>query len=409
MMKISRELRYAIKQLKRRFQGPLFQAGLAFVFAFLAIVVFASPVGQYLELSMLRSFFSLRGPLPPPSDVVLIAIDDRSYQVLGASTNFPLPRRYIATALEVIQAAKPKVTILDAKIPEERLIDPQADARIEAALRLGKVSIWNGVGVASAAGKEELALPSEERFRKAATMELPMRLYSSLDHLVYIGNPSPDTAKAALSERVWHVRPLTEIAGFAIPEPGPGVLDLINYYGPPGGINSISLYELVQGDPAPLQEKLRDKVVIVGYRSLHVGRGLQAKDEMYTPVSSSGMYGVEIHAHILGNLIERSWLKRLSLENELLFIALSVLILTSFVMRFPRPLTLAVSASILAAICAIDYLAFSLWQFWLGGVATLLAVFVVAAGVSSVFYFLRSEAYRRYLDQTFSFEREREL
>jgi adenylate cyclase len=408
-MKLSRELKYAVKQLKRRFQGPLFQAGLAFVFAFLAIVVFASPVGQRLELILLRTFFSLRGPLPAPSDVMLVAIDDRSYQVLGASTNFPLPRRYIATALEVIQAATPKVTILDAKIPEERLIDPQADARIEAALRMGKVSIWDGVGVASAAGEEELALPSEERFRKAATMELPMRLYSSLDQLVYIGNPSPSAAKATLSERVWHVRPLTEIAGIEIPEAGPGVRDLINYYGSPGTINSISLHELVQGNTASLQEKLRDKVVIVGYRSLHVGRGLQAKDEMYTPVSSSGMYGVEIHAHILGNLIERSWLKRLSLENELLFIAISVLILTSFVMRYPRPLTLAVSAFILAVVCVADYLAFTLWQCWLGGVANLVAVFIVAAGVSSVFYFLRSEAYRRYLDQTFSFEREREL
>jgi CHASE2 domain-containing sensor protein len=205
------------------------------------------------------------------------------------------------------------------------------------------------------------------------------------------------------------VRPLTEIAGIEIPEAGPGVRDLINYYGSPGTINSISLHELVQGNTASLQEKLRDKVVIVGYRSLHVGRGLQAKDEMYTPVSSSGMYGVEIHAHILGNLIERSWLKRLSLENELLFIAISVLILTSFVMRYPRPLTLAVSAFILAVVCVADYLAFTLWQCWLGGVANLVAVFIVAAGVSSVFYFLRSEAYRRYLDQTFSFEREREL
>lgn len=409
-MKLSREFKYAIKQLKRRFQGPLFQAGLAFVFAFIAIFFFASPVGQRLELMLLSAFFSLRGPLSPPSDVVLIAIDDRSYQVLKASTNFPLPRRYIATALEVIQAAKPKVTILDAKIPEERQIDPQADARIEAALRLGRVSIWDGVGVASAAGEEELALPSEERFRKAAAMELPMRLYSSLDQLVYIGNPAQGAAaEVPLSERVWHVRPLAEIAGVDIPAPAPGPLDLINYYGPPGTIRSISLYQLVQGDPAPLQEQLRDKVVVVGYRSLHVGRGLQAKDEMFTPVSSSGMYGVEIHAHIFGNLIEHSWLRRLSLESELLFVAIAVLVLTSIVMRYPRPATLAVSAAILAAVCVADYLAFSLWRFWLGGVANLLAVFLVAAGVSSVFYFLRSEAYRRYLDQTFSFEREREL
>ncbi len=389
-------------------QGPLFQGVSALVLAFVAVFIYLSPLGLRLELTLLRGFFALRGPIAPPPDVVLVAIDDQSYKVFGASTSYPLPRRYIATAFESLQAAKPKVIIVDAKIPNERMIDPDADARIEAALKQGRVAIWNGRGTASAAGAEEVEIPSEERFRKAAAMELPMRLYSVLDEVVFVGNPSSAVdASAPVGERVWHARPLAEIAGYEIVPPGPR--DLINYYGGAGTVNSISVHQLVTGDVERFKAMVRDKVVVIGYRSLHFGRGLQAKDEMVTPVSSIGMYGAEIHAQIAGNLIDRSWKRRLSVENELIFVALSVLIMGSMVIRFPRPLTLGVTTLVLGAVCVADYLAFVQANFWLGGVATVLAAFGLVAAISSVYYFLRSEAYRRYLDRTFSFEREREL
>ncbi len=224
----------------------------------------------------------------------------------------------------------------------------------------------------------------------------------------YMGNPSPAVAEnAALGERVWHARPLTEIAGYDIAAPGPH--DLINYYGGAGTVRSISVHQLVTGDIEPFKAMVQDKVVVIGYRSLHFGRGLRAKDEMNTPVSSIGMYGAEIHAQIAGNLIDRTWKRRLPLQSEMIFVALSVLIMASVVLRFPRPLTLAVTACVLAVVCVADYVAFVRAHVWLGGVATLIAAFGVAAAISSVYYFLRSEAYRRYLDRTFSFEREREL
>src|SRR6267142_2395875 len=51
-----------------------------------------------------------RGPIPPPDDIVIVAIDEASIARFG---RFPWQRELTAKALDAISAAQPKAIILD--------------------------------------------------------------------------------------------------------------------------------------------------------------------------------------------------------------------------------------------------------------------------------------------------------
>jgi CHASE2 domain-containing sensor protein len=404
-MGLSREIKYEIKRISRKLKGPLFQVLVAFVFSILVLFFLGSSVGIKLEVALLRAFFQVRGAILPPEEVVIVAIDDLSYQHFDASTNYPLPRKYVASALETINQAGPKLVILDGKIPQERLVDPLADDRLEAAIKAGPYSIWDGVSSNDPSGRE-IRLASEERFRKAAKMELPMTLYASAGSVMYVSDPlrSDDTP---LHKRLWLARPLEAFVGATLKAPRP--LDLINFYGPPGTLQQLSLYKLVGEEAATSAKLLKDKVVLLGYQSLQFGKGNLGKDQFLTSASEQGMFGVEIHGTVIGNLLHGAWLHRLDFMNELSLLAVSAFLLSSAIMRSPRPRTLAIAALIWSSMVVLAYLCFSRYQLWIAGLMSLAAAILVVTVLSAIYFLLRSEAYRRYVERSFAFEHEREL
>ena len=85
--------------------------------------------------------FSLRGPLPVPSNVVVVAVDARSFDQLQAHKlpyRWPWPRRYHATLLNRIAAGHPKAIAFDVQFTEPS--DPRDDnALIESVAKAGHV------------------------------------------------------------------------------------------------------------------------------------------------------------------------------------------------------------------------------------------------------------------------------
>ena len=62
----------------------LLQGFIALVFGFVHAVLYGTPFGEQLDLRLSESFFSLRGALPPPSEVAIVFIDQATldkYQV----------------------------------------------------------------------------------------------------------------------------------------------------------------------------------------------------------------------------------------------------------------------------------------------------------------------------------------
>ena len=69
-------------------------------------------VFQTLEYSVTNQFFQLRGPIAHSEDIIIVAIDDESFQQTGLQ--WPWPRDYIAKIVAGISAGKPKVISIDA-------------------------------------------------------------------------------------------------------------------------------------------------------------------------------------------------------------------------------------------------------------------------------------------------------
>jgi adenylate cyclase len=109
---------------KRRGAGPartrrLRLAMLAIVavgFTGLAIVAYETELLGSLELSTVNARFSIRGRQRPPANVVLVEIDETTFDELGLQ--WPFPRRVHARVIEAIAREHPRVIAYDVQFSE---------------------------------------------------------------------------------------------------------------------------------------------------------------------------------------------------------------------------------------------------------------------------------------------------
>ena len=127
-------LRNSLRGVKGRYGIAAARLFFSFFVAFGAAFVWLTlPLGVVLDQALLRQIFTLRGPIDPPEDIVIVAIDDTTFQKLELSPRQPLPRKYFADALEQIISANPRLVILDLAAFRET-DDEEANSRIERAL-----------------------------------------------------------------------------------------------------------------------------------------------------------------------------------------------------------------------------------------------------------------------------------
>ncbi len=372
----------------------------ALVFGFICVELWSSSVGRRFDISVLRSFFAIRGPRPPPNDVVIVSIDEQSFTKLGLTPRSALPRNFFADLIEIVTEAQPKLIIIDASLPPEDL-DPAANARIAAALAKIPTTIGAGKMNTGLANNPFVTIPSDEPFRNAAKMELSM-LFNSVDGITSL--LTLDTKpQADLYARVPLAKPLVEYGGYRIEKPEP--MALINFYGPAGALSRVSMYELLADSQA--RARLAGKVVVLGYQTVadtndSSGRSGQVdKEEFYTSASSKPMFGVETHAVIVANLIDGSWLRRfpLTVEVGILFFSAFALGLAGFFLA-PERAAVVVGGSLIAAAIG-SYIAFSKFYFWVPGVATLVVIGLLSMLLGVLYHLGHLSRIQRFIARVF--------
>lgn len=116
---------------------------------------------------------------------------------------------------------------------------------------------------------------------------------------------------------------------------------LINYYGPAGTFTGVSYSRALQPGYLPDEATIfKDKIVLMGARQ-NAALFDAGKDTFPTPstaITKELMPGVEIHATILGNLLEDSFIQRLGMVSEKLLLYGTCLVLAA-AGCFLRPLT----------------------------------------------------------------------
>ena len=415
-----------------------------------ALASWAHPLGYYnplsyyfsvAELKALDSQFDLRRPLPASSPIVIVAVDEDSFDALDL--RWPWPRERHAEFIDIVNRGRPAAIGLDILFAERSLhgqkskddadeqkskddADEQKsedDAALAAAIARAR-----SIVLAAAFEKfSDTVTPEGVGFKKEVlNPPLPILREETADCVSPAPRRSGGSKGTPLSpcgfgfanfehdadaavRRAMLLRPtehwvlpsfsllLLEQAirgGHLRPPPLPTGEFLINYRGGPRSFPTYSFHRVLSKEIAP--ETFAGKIVLVGATTptLH--------DMFATPFAPQGdMPGVEIHANVLETLILGvpirpipSWIVAM-----LTVAAGAVAVLVARRMR-PVPAFAAIAGA-LAAYLGMSHAVFRVWHLWIGVVTVPLALALGYTG-AAVRNFIHEQREKRRLSRFFS-------
>ncbi len=385
----------------------LLKAVLIAAAAFVAMLILTSlPLLSLLELKGLDLLFLLRGRLPPPSNIVIVAIDEPSFAEI--SKQWPWPRSVHARLIEQLKKAGARVIGFDVLFAERS--QAAEDAALERALReAGNVVLVSERAViddplfrhtirvdpiepfkaAAAMGITTLQIDPDGSVRRARLLPPDMPSFAfQLVRLFLAHRPARPTETLPLAGK----RGLPAHPSESIKEV------LINHLGPPRTVKTVSYYQALEYEQLLPPGIFADKIVLVG-RSLQAAPEPQrtAPDVFYTPfslVAEAPTPGVEIQATIVSNMLDGRFIAELTPAARLsllLFLAMA----GSLILLQLRPLGGLAAALILSALflvsAAVMFARGDLWLPIFAGTVQLSLVY----GVHLVVQALSAERERR--------------
>jgi adenylate cyclase len=340
----------------------------------LAYLLSWSGIVERLELATYDLRFRLRGERPADAPVVIVAINDESFNVLNQNLR-TWPRTEYARLIDAIAAGGPAVIGVDVA--------------------------WTHTG-ADVGGDEALA----RSLRQAG----PVVLAGAMDHQEGVGyeydryappvEPLVDAAEVGLSNVVLDVDGVVRRVvlrwlhndvyhpafGYAVAQAYSGELPvstgaggppdlLINFRGGANTFPMVSMYQVLNGEVVP--QAFADKIALIGFTTL------LEQDIHVTPFDRQGLTpGVEVQANVVATLLEDDPIRQvpawLAVVLNLTAIGLTIL---AFWRLKPVRATVAVGGGILLYL-AMTFLLFALADLWLPAVSPVgLATIAVAGGL----------------------------
>ena len=264
----------------------------------IVVILLAEYLGFFtgMDLHCYDLFFRIRGAVEPEKSILLVAVDDDTLNRLG---RWPLKRsNYIRLLDRLSQAGAVGLDIL--------MVEPSADdARLaEAVRRHGRVVLPTYLP------ENPQTIRFNPGFPQARVGHIHLEpgidgIVRTIHHTIYHGGRElPSFASAIYETLPGNVLPRQTRADMK-PDAGsqPNIIQLdsrnVNFYGPPGTYPRLSFADVIDGRYPP--DFFKNRAVLVGVTAA----GLDGR--VLTPFGQrrNMMSGVEMHAHILGNLIDR--------------------------------------------------------------------------------------------------------
>ena len=249
--------------------------------------------------------FERRGDRPPPRDIVVVEIDDRTFQQLGVQ--FPFPRSMHAAVIDELRRDGARVIAYDIQFTEP------TRRREDVALMK---AIWRARGRIVLATSEvnefgESAVLGDERLLRELGGRSGNALFEPDDDGIIRRIPyAVDGLKgfAVVAAELAERRPISR-AEFG------GDSAWIDFHGKPGTITNVSFSDVHEDrvDAA----LFRDRIVVVGATATSL--------QDNSPTSMGGDYpmpGVEIHANGMSTILRGTPLNELALPGRLALVAL---------------------------------------------------------------------------------------
>jgi adenylate cyclase len=373
-----------------RITAPLWLRGLGFGLA-VALASF-SGLMEGVERWGLNLQFTLRGPRPPETPIIIVAIDEDSFDELELA--WPWPRALHARFLDIVSQGRPAVIGLDILFAEPSARGPGDDlALAEAVGRAGNVILAAAITVVTEAGyvKQDLNPPITPIRERAAGFG-PVNFVIDDDAFVRRAQLTRSHQERELPSFAFEVYRAAVKTGLPARPPGESTF-LINYRGGPRTFTTVPYYRVLNGELAP--DTFSGKIVLVGATSpvLH--------DLFPTPFAPHGMAGAEINANTLETLFQGIPLRRMPPPVTAL-LALAAGLVAVWATNRTGPIRAFVVALIAAAAYAgagvAAFMAADIW-FDIAAVPTALAL---GYGASVVENFVRERREKRRLSRFFS-------
>jgi adenylate cyclase len=349
---------------------------------FVAVALLATAVGlalyfvdplHVIELKTIDTRFQIRGDQRPPSDLVVVAVDDLTFDRLGLQ--WPFPRRVEARVLNSIMREKPKAVAMDIQFSERSSLGLKDDIALLTELQNSGHKVVLANDEPSPTGKivefgadgtkllSELGVtPGDGAFPNDSDGVI-RRLPISVSHLAGLDLA---TAEVATGHRV---------------HPPAGNSAWIDYYGPPGTIPAEGFWKVYEGKLP--RDFFHNKIVVIGA----VSPTLQDVHE--TPVSRGElMSGPEIHAQALGTILAGFPLRHVSAAVDVLVIVLMGLLVPLACIKLSFRASVPVMAAVAAALVLGTQIAFDDGHI-LSFVYPLIALMIATVGSLGGHYVLR--------------------
>ncbi len=275
-----------------------------------AITALDPVILQRLELGTQGLFFRLRGAVLPPSDVVILAIDDDSLrqgqslgksQALASIQTWPWRRSAYAAAIDRVMRAGAKSVAVGLVLdqPSDR---PQDDLRLQQVLqRYGSRVTLAGMHATSdtnSSGLEQMVFPAAMfRTRSLGLINYLPEVNESYRRFPSAVYPAQITPELHQSQIQFFAEAALQAAGMQVPPPQG---DYIFFYGPQNTFRTVPFWHVLYPQNWQVlqeQQVFKDKIVLIGSTATDI------PDAHPTPFGK--MSGVEIHANAIATLLER--------------------------------------------------------------------------------------------------------
>lgn len=337
-----------------------------------------------MELKGLDLLFVLRGPLPPPDEIVIVAIDESSMAEIGKQ--WPWPRSLHAQLIQALNQAGARVIGFDILFSEPS--EPKEDQIFADALRNSdNVVLTSALSVvndplfrhtvriepipafhdATLLGGPLVSIDGDGVVRRAQLLTPDAPSFALQIVKRYLTYPKSQTATSEWSQ--WTQKKLLQDV-------------LIDYRGPPKSIKTVSYYQALHSEQMLPSGTFTDKIVLIG-RSLEAIPEPQrlSGDTFLTPYSwlaEAPSAGVEIQATLVNNLLEGHFVTELSLPKKIMI--LLPLVFGSSVLFFRlKPIAAGiVMLSLTGVVFIIAWIVFAqtgLWLPLLSGIVALVLVY----------------------------------
>ena len=344
----------------------------------------------------LDRLFALRGLRTPPAQVCVVAIDDVSYGVLEREPALGWPRGRHADLIRTLNAEGAKAVAFDVIFEGESDDADQDAALAESLARARNVVLGRTVTITEDPMFREAHVQDPwEGFAKGAAAVADVNIPTDSDGVIRFlwpareGQPGLGLAAYELATGDTSMRATTA--------------RLLDFYGPARTIKTVSVYQALDPKRYLPPGFFKDKIVFVGV-SMDAAAGPAQKDAFLTPFRSatgSTTFGVEVHATLAANLLERREVKLLNswLETALLLLLPLIASLAFIVLR---PLMGAVAFVFsLVATWALAYAAFVHSNLWVPVVIPSAIQMPVAYGASLIWYYLTTVRDRETIKRAF--------